>query len=244
MRVNVYGLSKENHALLEERFDVCAREAFGMTEIGTGLYMPLEAASMVGSGSCGIPVPFREARIADPEGNTLPDGQIGELLVRGPGIMKGYYNRPDATASSFHGDWFRTGDLFRRDEQGYFYIVGRIKEMIRRAGENISVHELESVLLAYPDVCEAAVVAVKDEIRGEEVKAYVVPQKGVVGDAMLDPLIRYCKDNLAAFKVPRYFEFRDALPKTASGKVAKPVLTSENADLRAGSYDRVIGSWQ
>ncbi|QAA94632.1 class I adenylate-forming enzyme family protein [Pollutimonas thiosulfatoxidans] len=244
MRVNVYGLSKDNHMLLEERFDVCAREAFGMTEIGTGLFMPLEAADMVGSGSCGVPVPFREARVADPEGNTVPDGEIGELLVRGPGIMKGYFNRPEATAASFHGDWFRTGDLFRRDHNGYFYIIGRIKEMIRRAGENISVHELESVLLAYPEVCEAAVVGVKDDTRGEEVKAYVVPQQGVRPDMMLDPLIIYCKDNLASFKVPRYFEFRDALPKTASGKIAKPALLSEKVDLRAGSYDRVVGSWQ
>lgn len=244
MRVNVYGLSKDNHLLLEERFDVCAREAFGMTEIGTGLYMPVEAVEMVGSGSCGIPVPFREARIADAEGNTVPDGEIGELLVRGPGIMKGYYNRREATAASFHGDWFRTGDLFRRDEHGYFYIVGRIKEMIRRAGENISVHELESVLLAYPEVCEAAVVAVKDDIRGEEVKAYVVPQQGVRRDLMLDPLIDYCKNNLAAFKVPRYFEFRDVLPRTASGKVAKHMLVSDKQDPLTGSYDRVAGAWR
>lgn len=244
MRVNVYGLSKDNHVSLEERFDVCAREAFGMTEIGTGLYVPIEDQSTVGSGTCGIPVPFREVRIADAEGNSLPDGQIGELLVRGPGIMDGYYNRPEATAASFHGEWFRTGDLFRRDERGYFYIVGRIKEMIRRAGENISVHELESVLLAYPEVFEAAVVPVKDEVRGEEVKAYVVPQKGVDRDAMLNSLIGYCKDNLAAFKVPRYFEFREELPKTASGKIAKPALTSEKPDLRCGSYDRVADAWQ
>lgn len=244
MRVNVYGLSKDNHVLLEERFDVCAREAFGMTEIGTGLFMPVEATDMVGSGSCGIPVPFREARVADADGNTVPDGEIGELLVRGPGIMKGYYNKPDATAASFHGDWFRTGDLFRRDARGYFYIVGRIKEMIRRAGENISVHELESVLLAYPEICEAAVVAVKDEIRGEEVKAYVVPQRGVRRDVLLGPLIDYCKNNLAAFKVPRYFEFRDVLPRTASGKVAKHMLISDQQDPRAGSYDRVADAWR
>ncbi|MBV9971260.1 MAG: acyl--CoA ligase, partial [Xanthobacteraceae bacterium] len=124
VRANIYGLHKEQHAALEERFDIVAREAFGMTEIGSGLFMPIEAVDMVGSGSCGVPSAFREVRIADPDGKTLPQGEIGELLVRGPGILQGYYNKPEATAAAFHGDWFRTGDLFRQDERGFFYIVG------------------------------------------------------------------------------------------------------------------------
>ena len=101
VRVNVYGLDKEKHAALEERFDLVAREAFGMTEIGSGLFMPIEAVDMVGSGSCGMPSPFREARVADPEGNTVAVGEIGELLVRGPGILQGYYNKPEATKAAF-----------------------------------------------------------------------------------------------------------------------------------------------
>ena len=148
VRVNVYGLHKETHTELEERFNLVAREAFGMTEIGSGMFMPIEATDMVGSGSCGLPSPFREVRVADPDGKTLPAGQVGELVVRGPGILQGYYNKPEATAAAFHGDWFRTGDLFQQDERGYFYIVGRVKEMIRRAGENISAREVESVLQA------------------------------------------------------------------------------------------------
>ena len=113
---------------------------------------------MVGSGSCGIAAPFRECRVADMEGNTLPPGEVGELLVRGPGILRGYYRKPDATKAAFHGDWFRTGDLFRQDERGYFYIVGRVKDMIRRAGENIAAREVESVLCQLPEIAEAAAV--------------------------------------------------------------------------------------
>ena len=113
---------------------------------------------MTGSGSCGVAEPFRECRIADENGNDLPTGTVGELLVRGPGILQGYYNNPEATAKAFHGDWFRTGDLFRQDERGYFYIVGRVKDMIRRSGENVAAREVEEVVLRITGVSEAACV--------------------------------------------------------------------------------------
>jgi crotonobetaine/carnitine-CoA ligase len=171
------------------------------------------------------------------------DGVVGELFVRGPGITLGYYKEPQATANAFHNGWFRTGDLFKRDERGYFYIVGRKKDMIRRAGENIAAHELESVLVALPEVAEAAVVPVKDDTRGEEVKAYIVLQPGFETSRMLDRVIEHCQKNLAAFKVPRYYSFRRSFVKTASGKISKPALVAEASDLRAGSYDRVSGSW-
>jgi acyl-CoA synthetase (AMP-forming)/AMP-acid ligase II len=243
VRVNVYGLHKENHAALEERFDFIAREAFGMTEIGSGLFMPIEATDMVGSGSCGIPSPFREARIADPQGNTVAVGEVGELLVRGPGILQGYYNKPEATAAAFHGDWFRTGDLFREDARGYFYIVGRVKEMIRRAGENISAREVEAVLRGLPEIVEAAAVPVPDAMRGEEVKVCVVLQPGLIRE-MIPPerIIAHCEANLARFKVPRYIEYRNNLPMTASQKIAKHLLQGE-ANPRAGCFDRVEGRW-
>jgi crotonobetaine/carnitine-CoA ligase len=244
VRVNVYGLHKENHAALEQRFDLIAREAFGMTEIGSGLFMPIEATDMVGSGSCGMPSPFREARIADPQGNSVPVGEIGELLVRGPGLLQGYYNKPEATAAAFHGDWFRTGDLFRQDARGYFYIVGRVKEVIRRAGENISAREVEAVLRGLPDIVEAAAVPVPDETRGEEVKACVVLQPGMTRET-LPPgrIIAHCEANLARFMVPRYIEYRNDLPKTASEKIAKHLLQGA-ADPRAGCFDRVEGRWR
>jgi crotonobetaine/carnitine-CoA ligase len=245
IRVNVYGIPRGIHAKLEERFDVVAREAFGMTEVGSAFFMPIEAEDMVGSGSCGVPSPFRDCRIADPEGNTLPVGEVGELLIRGQGIMLGYYKKPEATAKAFHGDWFRSGDLFRQDEHGYFYIQGRIKDMIRRAGENIAAREVEAVLTAMPEILEAAVVPVRDEQRGEEVKAYLVPQEGSGPKAKLvERVIDHCIKNLAPFKVPRYLEVVAALPKTSSGKIAKQTLIDQKVDLRSESYDRVSGQWR
>jgi crotonobetaine/carnitine-CoA ligase len=244
VRVNMYGVRKEFHADVERRFAFVAREAFGMTEIGSGMFMPIEATDMVGSGSCGIPAPFRECRVADPDGNTVPPGTVGELLVRGPGILLGYYRKPEATAAAFHGDWFRTGDLFRQDERGYLYIVGRVKDMIRRAGENIAAREVEAVLCQLPEIAEAAAVPVPDETRGEEVKAYVVLQPGVTpGDVPPERIVAHCSAGLASFKVPRYLEYRPSLPKTPSEKIAKHVLKQESPDLRRGSWDRVDGRW-
>lgn len=244
VRANVYGLPKALHAAVEARFGLVAREAFGMTELGPTMFMPIEATDMVGSGSCGIPGPFRECRIVDSKGEPVAPGEEGELVVRGRGIFRGYYNRPDATAEAFHGVWFRTGDVFRMDGRGYFYIVGRTKDMIRRSSENIAAREVEGVLQASGVVAEAAVLGVPDETRGEEIKAYLVLEKNQTpGDALLGSIIRHCQQNLAPFKVPRYFEFRTVLPKTPSLKIAKHVLKAEGADLRAGSYDRVASTW-
>jgi acyl-CoA synthetase (AMP-forming)/AMP-acid ligase II len=245
IRVNVYGLRKDVQAAVEERFDIIVREAFGMTEIGSGLFMPIEATDMVGSGSCGTPAPFRECRIVDDEGKDVPEGEMGELVVRGPGILKGYYRKPEATRDAFFGEWFRTGDIFRKDERGFFYIVGRKKDMIRRAGENISAREVEAVLKALPGVAEAAAVPVPDPMRGQEVKIYVVLAPPATKDQVSpERIIAHCEANLARFKVPRYIAYRDSLPKTPSEKIAKGELVKGVADLRAGSFDRVEGRWQ
>ena len=244
-RANIYGHRKEVNAPLRKRFNAPAMEAFGMTEVGPGLYMPLDALHMVGSGSCGIPSPFREARIVDESGKDVARGEIGELVLRGPGLMLGYYNRPEANRDSFFGDWFRTGDLFRQDAEGYFYIVGRLKDMVRRAGENIAAREVETVLRNMVELEEVAVVAVPDETRGEEVKAYVQPAAGVAADdALIQSITRHCEANLASFKIPRYIAFVDDIPRTASQKVAKTALTAGKADLRIGAYDRVEGLWR
>jgi len=245
IRVNVYGLSKHHHAALEERFDVIAREAFGMTEIGSGAFMPIEAVDMVGSGSCGRAAPFRELRIVDANGRTLPCGDAGELVARGPGMLQGYYRNAEATREAFFGDWFRTGDMARQDERGYIYIVGRFKDMIRRAGENIAAREVEAVLRMMPEVSEAAAVAVPDPDRGEEVKVYVVLRPGTARDAVPPAVIAaHCERNLARFKVPRYYAYRDHLPKTPSEKIAKHLLVGESPDPRAGAYDRIDGVWR
>ena len=215
-----------------------------MTEIGPAMFMPIEAADMVGSGSCGRPVPYRRCRIADESGRTLPAGETGELLVSGPGIMSGYYNNPEATAAAFHGEWFRTGDLFRMDERGYFYIVGRLKDMVRRNGENVAAREVEMVLNGIETVKESAVVGVPDEARGEEVKACIVLRDGLSPTPeVIEQLVEHCKRELASFKVPRYFSFRESFPRTSSQKIAKHVLRSELGDPRSGSYDRVTNRW-
>ncbi|NYT82817.1 AMP-binding protein [Alcaligenaceae bacterium] len=244
VRVNVYGIPKDLHVNLEERFDLIAREAFGMTECGTCLFMPIEATDMTGSGSCGKPGPFRQARIVDESGQPLEAGQVGELQVRGPGMLQSYYKNPQATDAAFDGSWFRTGDLFRQDERGYFYIVGRVKDMIRRAGENIAAREVEAVINALPQVAESAALPVPDEVRGEEVKIYVTLREGFSPDDLpIASLIEHCTAKLARFKIPRYIAYHGTLPKTPSGKVAKQQLKQGVEDLRTGSYDRIQEKW-
>jgi len=244
IRGNVYGVPKSIHAALEERFDFCAREAFGMTEVGSAMFMPIEAADMAGSGSCGKPSPFRECRIVDDAGNPVAAGEIGELQIRGPGILMGYYNNPEATAAAIRDGWFRTGDLFRQDERGYFYIVGRAKDMIRRSSENIAAREVEAVLNSVPSVLESAAIGVPDELRGEEVKAYLVLREGVQpSTSVIQEAIATCTAQLARFKVPRYYSFRTALPKTPSLKIAKQVLKTEAGNAAEPTFDRVEQRW-
>jgi acyl-CoA synthetase (AMP-forming)/AMP-acid ligase II len=240
-RVSIYGLRPDMHAVLERRFGCIARESFGMTEIGSGMTMPVEATNMVGSGSCGLPAPFREASIRDEQGRELGPGEIGELWIRGPGILKGYWNKAEATAEAFRaGGWFRTGDLFRRDAHDFHYIVGRVKDMIRRSGENIAAREVEAVLLQLDAVAEAAVIPVPDADRGQEVKACLVLKPGLTpADLPPEAVFAHCAGGLARFKVPRFLEYRDALPKTPSQKIAKHVLLAERADLRKGTVDRL-----
>ena len=244
-RVNVYGLRKEIHAAVEQRFNVNAREAFGMTELGSATYMPLEVEDMTGSGSCGMPGPFRQCTVVGPEGKEVPRGEIGELVVSGSGILRGYFNKPEATKEAFHGDWFRTGDLFRQDERGYFFIVGRVKEMIRRSSENIPAREVEAVLKDMPEIVEAAVIGVPDDLRKEEVKACVILQPGLTKtDVPPEAIIAHARRFLAPFKVPRYIEYRSEFPRTPSNKIRKPALIQEKPDQRTDSWDRVDGVWR
>jgi len=243
VRVNCYGLSHKNHAAIESRFDLVCREAFGMTEVGSVLFVPMEAVETVGTGTCGVPVPFRETRIVDEADADVAVGEIGELIVRGPGILHGYYKKPEATSEALRGGWFHTGDLFRKNAAGYHTIVGRKKDMIRRAGENIAAREVEAVVLALPQIAEVAAVAVPDATRGEEVKILVRLQDGLtVGDVPPDAILAHCAESLARFKVPRYIGYVATLPYTASGKIAKHMLTAD--DPRAAAYDRVDGVWR
>jgi acyl-CoA synthetase (AMP-forming)/AMP-acid ligase II len=244
-RVATYGHTKAIHGDLERRFKVVAREGFGMTEVGSAMSMPYEATHMVGSGACGLPSAFRECRIVDQEGGEIPPGTVGELVVRGPGVTKGYYKKPEANCSAFFGDWFRTGDLFVQDERGYYTIVGRLKDMIRRSGENIAAREVEAALVAIEGVEDAAAVGVPDETRGEEVKAYVVLKPGRT-QATLGParILAELSKVLAPFKLPRYLEYVATLPKTPSEKIKKDALKAQKPDLRTDSWDDVEKRWR
>lgn len=242
--VSIYGWSREARCEVQERFDVVAREGYGMTEIGGATLVPAAAEAKALERTCGLPAPFRHLRIVDEAGNDVPTGQTGELWVSGRSILWGYYKRPEANADSFRGEWFRTGDVFRRDEDGYYYIVGRIKDMIKRSGENIAAQEVEAVLRLLPEVEEAAVVPVPDPMRSEEVKAYLLLKAGTDRDACPpETVIEHCKAHLAAFKIPRFIAYVDDFPRTPSRKIKKRVLIEEAEDLRAGSYDRQEVRW-
>jgi len=230
----------ELHAELEARWGVPWYEAFGMTETGGDIRMTAaDHDETVGTGCIGRPSRDREVLIAGDDGKPLPRGETGHLLIRGVGLMHGYHDDPEATAKAFENGWFHTGDLARMDTAGRVYYVGRTKDMIRRSGENVSADEVERALLLHPAVRLAAVVAVPDELRGEEIKAYVV-----CDGERPDPaeLAAFCAGKLAYFKVPRFWAFADALPMTPSERVAKGELRKV-ADPRAGSWDAKAEAW-
>ncbi len=179
------------------------------------------------NGSIGIPFPDVEARIVDYEKLTdKPVGEDGELWLRAPQVMKGYWNKPEETAKQITPEgWLRTGDIAHMDEDGYFYIVDRLKDIIIASGFNIVPREVEEVLFMHPKVQEAVVAGVPDAYRGETVKAYVVLKPGEVATA--DEVIKFCAENLAPYKVPKQVEFRSELPKTMVGKVLRRVLVEE-----------------
>lgn len=242
--LTTYGLSKDLHEGLESRFGVPVREIYGMTEIGAGMFMPLEDRRMVGSGSCGLPAPFRKCRIVA-DGCDVAEGGEGELWISGEGIFSGYFGQKDATAAAFEGAWFRTGDLFRRDREGYYYMLGRIKDVIRRSGENISASEVELAVGAVPGVLEAAALPVPDDLRGEEIKVYVVLAPGTSREALVPKaIVDHCRSRIAPFKLPRYIAYVAEIPKTHTGKIDKNALKKSAADLRLGSFDCVDNVWR
>lgn len=240
------GIHPEFHATFEARWRVPWREAFGMTETGVDLLAPLEDASLVGSGAMGRPVATKAVRIVDAEDRPLPDGEVGEMVVRGQPMMLGYWNNADATAATIRNGWLHTGDLaYRHPQTGYFHLVGRLKDMVRRAGENIAASEVEGVLAQHPAVKLAAVVPVPDPLRGEEVKAYIVLQPGLTrAEVTPQTLIAFARARLAPFKAPRYIAYVDDLPRTPSERIAKHELTKGGVDLRLDSYDAIDEVWR
>jgi len=180
-------------------------------------------------GTIGIPYPDTEAKIVHPEtGVELPIGEIGELIVRGPQVMVGYWNRPQDTAATLRDGWLYTGDLGTMDDEGFFAIVDRKKDLIIASGFNVYPREIEEVLYEHPAIQEAVAVGVPDDYRGETVKAYIVLKEGAT--VSQEELNVYCRERLAAYKVPRLYEFRNSLPKSLVGKVLRRKLLEEEMD--------------
>jgi long-chain acyl-CoA synthetase len=180
------------------------------------------------AGSIGVPWPDTEARIVDIETGEreMPVGEAGELVVQGPQVMKEYWNKPKETAHALRGGWLHTGDIAKMDDDGYFFIVDRIKDMIKTVGENVYPREVEEVLYEHPKVKEAVVVGLPhEEFMGEKIKAYIVLKKGTTATA--DEIVDFCRERLSKFKVPKEVEFRTQLPKTLVGKVLRRVLRDE-----------------
>ncbi|MEU3844057.1 AMP-binding protein [Streptomyces sp. NPDC028635] len=250
-RVLCSGIPVSLHAQLEERWGAPWREIYGMTESGVDLFSPFADADAVGSGSLGQPLPTKQVRVVGPDGIDVPDGEPGELVVSGKPMMSGYWNRPEDTARVLRtggspgsegvavgGGRLHTGDVVvRRPDRG-IQLVGRIKDMVRRGGENVASVEVEAALERDDMVVAAAVVAVPDDTLGEEVKAFVQPAPGVpAGRTTAEAIVERAGKELARFKVPRYVEFVADFPRTPSERISKPALKARAAEQPGVTYD-------
>ncbi|MCX8103452.1 MAG: long-chain fatty acid--CoA ligase [Candidatus Bipolaricaulota bacterium] len=210
---------------MHKKLGVAVYEGYGLTETSPVTHTNL-AAPKPKIGSIGWPIEGAECKIVDENNRRVPVGQVGELCVRGPMVMKGYHNNPEATRQALDDEgFFHTGDLAYVDEEGYYYIVDRVKDMINVGGVKVFPKEVEHVLYEHPAVAECAVVGIPDERKGETVKAYIVLKPGYVpSDTLAEEIQQHCLRELAAYKHPREIEFVQQLPKTASGKIQKYVL--------------------
>ncbi|MED4781706.1 AMP-binding protein [Brevibacillus choshinensis] len=212
-------------------------EGYGLTEASPVTHSnPIWGKRI--TGSIGLPWPDTDCRIVDSAtGEALPQGEVGELAVKGPQVMKGYWNRPEETAAILQDGWLLTGDMGYMDEEGYFYIVDRKKDMIIAGGFNIYPREVEEVLFEHPAIQEAAVIGVPDPYRGETVKAFVVFKQGQ--HASEEELEKHCRQRLAAYKIPRKYEIRADLPKTMVGKVLRRQLQDEDKKRREAEDNQI-----
>ena len=213
----------------EETFKCRIVEGYGLTE-GTCASsvnpIPTDREDRRKIGSIGIPLPGNEMKIVDSDGKDLPPNSKGEILVKGDNVMKEYFKNPEANADTLKDSWLYTGDIGHMDEDGFFYITDRKKDMIIRGGENIYPRDMEEVLYSHPAVSLATVIGIRDDIYGELPKAFVVLKEGK--SVTTEEILKFCKENLADFKVPKYVEFRDDLLKTPTGKIMKQPLRDED----------------
>lgn len=225
MRLFVCGsapLPAETLDAFQARYGHTILERYGMSETLMNLGNPYAGERR--AGSVGVPFPGVSVRIVDPEGQDVPDGTVGQLLVRGPSVCAGYWRLPDANTSAFVDGWFRTGDLGERSTDGYVTLRGRMSDLIISGGFNVYPREIEDVLLTFPGIREAAVTASPDVGRGEVPIAWVVADETVDADA----IVAYCRTQLASFKVPRRVTRVAAIPRNAMGKVVKHELVEED----------------
>jgi crotonobetaine/carnitine-CoA ligase len=234
------GAPKEQIERVERRYELTVLEGYGSTEaaIVTGAFVDKSRPRKLGS--VGMPVAGKEVKIFDENDKELPPGQVGEIVIKGTGLMKGYYKEPEATAEAMKGGWFHSGDTGYKDEEGFFFFTGRKKDIIRRSGENISSVEVETVIKSHPKILDAAVLGAPDEIRREEVKAYVILKPGETEETVTpNEIISYCDERLAYFKVPRYIEYREHdFPRTPTGRIKKYEMKKEKEDLTEGCFDK------
>jgi long-chain acyl-CoA synthetase len=206
----------------KEKVGVDIREGWGLTESGaitTG--QPADLTPKYGSiGKCLLKC--NTIKVFDEKGQELPPGQQGEIAIKGPTVMKGYWNLPEETVKAIKDGWLYTGDIGYMDKDGYFYITGRKKDIIIRGGENVSPTEVEEIILQHPAVAEAGVVGIPDAVYGEEIKAFVVIKPGKHVNE--EELIAFCKDRLPTFKLPKGVQFTESLPKNLLGKVLRAEL--------------------
>lgn len=226
LRLFTYGAAPMPYELVrtvKERYpDVKVQNLYGQTENSPGATTLKDHYALDKVGSVGEPLPGLEVQVVDEFGEPVPKGEVGEIVVKGPLVMKGYLKNEEATRQALKNGWLYSGDLGRFDQDGLLYIVDRKKDMINRGGENVYPVEVEEVLYQIPEILEAAVVGVPHPIYGEVPKAFVVPKEG----RMLteDDVLTYCKTKLAKYKLPVELDFLDTLPRNASGKVLKHVL--------------------
>ncbi len=231
---------------MEKRFDVRFVTVYGMTENGVPCAMPRDFPEdelgalrrwRHGAFLAGWPLPGTEIRLVNEEGQIVSgEGASGEIHIRSKNLFREYYRDPEATAKSFTDGWFATGDMAAYGPKGALYFVDRIKDVIRRGGENIASKEVEGVIAAHPDVHTVAVVPAPDPLFQQEVKAVIVPREGVSLTA--EDLWAWCDDRLARYKVPRYIEFRDALPMSGTGRIQKQMLRAEGIAGKGDMHDR------
>ena len=211
-------LPHETLAVFERKFRFPLLEGYGLSEASPVVsFNPIRGPRK--GGSVGVPVPDVEVKIVDSNGREVARGTIGEIVVRGTNVMRGYHNQPAANAETLRHGWLHTGDLGRMDEDGYIFIVDRLKEMLLVRGMNVYPREIEEVLYTFPNVHEAAVVARADDKRGEAPIAFVSPQAGAALDSTA--ILRFCRERLADYKLPREVRVMQSLPRTATGKIAK-----------------------